>query len=293
MVPRSFAQNQDHSELTNKCKQYQQCKSENVLIWQFDKLVNLIRMSWQPGGQRREICSQFWGFDSALISLWSRLCQAVWRPSIGHKGREHRAKPQDSEYSQVVKRLEEPGTGILQSLLSSFVCPLHQDLALLHPNFQMTCCECFDQVNYFYFDWFYWFVPDCFAERCSCLSVMISHVQSHMSSAQEELDIWKPWQQQTRFHALEILWSCGAAARATDGNMEKTIVFESVPDNLIQFVAFVNSVVYFSQTFPKAKPCLMLPTLQKTSPGFVRSFRIDCLKSAIIDFITKVGYEED
>eukprot|EP00434_Breviolum_minutum_P000967 symbB.v1.2.000850.t2/scaffold37.1/size397765/22 len=31
----------------------------------------------------------------------------------------------------------------------------------------------------------------------------------------------------------------------------------------------------------------MLPTLQKTSPGFVRSFRIDCLKSAIIDFITK------
>lgn len=151
MVPRSLAQNQDHSELTNKPKQYQQCKSETVLIWQFDKLVNLIRMSWQPGGQRREICSQFWGFDSALISLWSRLCQAVWRPSIGHKGREHRAKLQDSEYSQVVKkRLEEPGTGILQSLLSSFVCPLHQDLALLHPNFQMTCCECFDQVYYFY-----------------------------------------------------------------------------------------------------------------------------------------------
>lgn len=132
----------------------------------------------------------------------------------------------DSEYSQVVKkRLEEPGTGILQCLASSFVCPLHQDLALLHPNFQMTCCECFDQVNYFYFDRFYWFVPDCFAERCSCLSVMISHVQSHMSSAQKELDIWKPWQQQTRFHTLDILSSCGAAARATDGKMEKSHCF--------------------------------------------------------------------
>ena len=74
---------------------------------------------------------------------------------------------------------------------------------------------------------------------------------------------------------------------------KKAIVFESVPDNLIQFVDFVNSVVYFSQTFPKAKPCFCASDPTKTLPGFVRSFRIDCLKSAIIDFITKVRYEED
>lgn len=156
----------------------------------------------------------------------------------------------DSEYSQVIKKVGR--TAILQCLASSFVCPLHQDLALLHPNFQMTCCECFDQINYLYFDWFYWFVPDCFAERCSCLSVMISHVQSHMSSAQEELDIWKPWQQQTRFHTLDILWSCGAAARATDGSMEKAIVFESVPDNLIQFL-----ILLWISLKPSPKPILV------------------------------------
>lgn len=70
-----------------------------------------------------------------------------------------------------------------------------------------------------------------------------------------------------------------------------TIVFESVPDNLIHFADFVNSVVDFSN-LPQSQALFGASDATKTSPGFVRSFRIDCLKSAIIDFITKVRYEE-